>query len=66
LARVDGHNRVNNTLNDGFENAPEPFHCIASKCMMWREIHYSHIKAGATLSLAGHGYCGAAGRPEIE
>jgi hypothetical protein len=66
FTRVEGGNRLNNTLNDGFENAPAPFHCVAGKCMFWREMHYSHLKAGAAKSLVGHGYCGAAGKPDLE
>ncbi len=66
LARVEGNNRLNNALNDGFENTPEPYHCIGSRCMMWREIHSSHLKGGAAKTLQGHGFCGVGGRPELE
>lgn len=65
FVRVDGGNRINNSLTDGFENSPAPFHCIGKRCMAWRELHSSHIKAGAEKALQGHGYCGLSGRPDM-
>jgi hypothetical protein len=32
--------------------------------MSWREFHLSHIKGGEPPE--HHGYCGLAGRPELE
>ena len=64
--RVDGQNRFNNSLTAGFDNIHEQFHCIAGKCMLWGEIHLSHMKHGAEKSLVGNGYCGLAGKPDLE
>ena len=64
--RVEGQNRLNNSLTGGFDNTHEQFHCIASKCMLWREFHFSHMKHGAEKTLATHGYCGLGGKPDLE
>lgn len=65
FVRVEGSNRVLNMKTDGFTNAPQPFHCIASECMAWREVHVGHLKAGTGAALANHGYCGLCERPEF-
>ena len=62
--RIEGNNRFNNALTDGFENTPEPYHCLAEKCMMWRENYSVHLKAHAGEAPAAHGYCGLAGHVE--
>jgi hypothetical protein len=64
MVRIDGANRWFNTKSDGFENSTTMYHCIGSSCMSWREFHLSHIKGGEPP--APHGYCGLAGRPELE
>lgn len=67
LARVEGNNRINNALTDGFEHTADPYHCIAGKCMFWREMAQGHHKAAVSAhSMEKHGYCGFAGRPEID
>jgi len=66
LVRVEGNNRFFNTMSDGFANAPSPYHCIARECMGWRELRGTHLKSGAMAGLEGQGYCGFAGRPEME
>ena len=66
FARVDGNNRINNTKNDGFANAPQPYHCIADECMLWRAVHMTHMKHGAEHLMANHGYCGMGDRPAFE
>ena len=62
MVRVDGDNRLHNTMTDGFENSERMYHCIASHCMAWREFHLTHIHGGTEPE--HHGYCGLAGRPE--
>jgi hypothetical protein len=61
--RVEGNNRFNNSLTDGFQDTQQMYHCLGSKCMLWREISSPHLKHGATLE--GAGYCGLGGHPEI-
>jgi hypothetical protein len=41
------------------------YHCIAGDCMGWRQYHLSHFR-GDEQTLQTHGYCGYAGRPELE
>jgi hypothetical protein len=65
LARIDGNSRIVNTLHDGFKGSPAPYHCIAGECMMWREVHVAHLKAGTGRAMANHGYYGLAARPEF-
>lgn len=65
FARAGGNNRFYNERTDGFQNTPGAYHCIASDCMAWRELHYSHLK-GDEVGLEQHGYCGLAGRPMLE
>jgi hypothetical protein len=66
--RLDNSNRLFNTNTDGFENTNRMYHCIGSSCMSWREFHLSHIKGGLETGekQEPHGYCGLAGRPELE
>ena len=59
--RVEGSNRIFNVRTDGFENTTGLYHCIGSKCMAWRALHYDHVKPGAEHSLAQLGYCGLTG-----
>jgi len=67
FVRIDNNNRVFNTITDGFENTNSMYHCIASSCMSWREFHLSHVKGGvAEAPKDTHGYCGLAGRPELD
>jgi hypothetical protein len=65
MVRVEGDNRMLNTLTDGFENTTKAYHCIGSHCMAWREFHLSYMH-GSTEASEKHGYCGLAGRPELE
>lgn len=64
MVRVEGDNRVFNTISDGFEDTGKLHCCIGSLCMSWREFHLSHIKGDEPTER--HGYCGLAGRPELE
>jgi hypothetical protein len=41
------------------------YHCIGSDCMGWRQFHLTHFK-GSEEDLQGHGYCGHAGKIELE
>lgn len=69
FVRLDNSNRVFNTRTDGFENTDRMYHCIASSCMAWREFHLSHVKGTVETDEKApemHGYCGLAGRPELE
>lgn len=66
FVRIEGSNRYNNALTDGFENTPEPYHCLGAKCMAWRASHAAHLKANVEKRIGEHGYCGLAGRPEID
>lgn len=65
FVRVDGDNRLHNTMTDGFQNSEKMYHCIAGDCMGWRQFHLSHMK-GPDGDVTPHGYCGYAGRPELE
>jgi len=64
MVRIEGANRLFNTMSDGFENASKMYHCIGGSCMAWREFHLSHVKGGEAPE--PHGYCGLAGRPELD
>lgn len=66
FVRVEGSNRMHNTISDGFQNTSPVYHCIASQCMAWRELHLSHMKGMQHAPEAAHGYCGLAGRPDLE
>jgi len=66
FVRVDGSNRFNNTRNEGYNEAPGPYHCLGSECMEWRAVHARFLKEGASHLLEGHGYCGLGGRPDFE
>jgi hypothetical protein len=63
--RIDSNNRLHNSLTDGFQNSEKMYHCIAGDCMGWREFQLSHLK-GSGSGVQAHGYCGYAGRPELE
>ena len=65
FVRVDGSNRHHNTMTDGFQNSEKMYHCIAGDCMGWRQYHLSHFK-GSSEGLQGHGYCGFAGKPDLD
>jgi hypothetical protein len=64
--RIAGDNRIYNTNTDGFENTERMYHCIGSSCMGWRAFHLSHMKGSLPVHEEAHGYCGYAGRPELE
>jgi hypothetical protein len=66
MVRVDGGNRLHNTLTDGFENSDKMYHCIANHCMAWRQFQLSHMRGESAEQPERHGYCGLAGRPEHE
>lgn len=66
FVRIEGNNRFNNMLTDGFGDANNPHHCIAEKCMAWREVHPQYVKAAVSKLMHGHGYCGLAGKPDFE
>ncbi|NVN88518.1 MAG: hypothetical protein HXX15_20760 [Rhodopseudomonas sp.] len=66
FVRIDNSNRLNNSMTDGFENSEKMYHCIAGHCMGWREFHISHYKGGLSGEPEKHGYCGYAGRPEVD
>lgn len=61
FVRVDGSNRIDNTMTDGFNREDHSYHCIGSDCMAWREFSLSF--AHGDVQLDKHGYCGLAGRP---
>ena len=65
FVRIDNNNRLHNTMTDGFQNSDKMYHCIAGDCMGWRQNHLSHFR-GDEQTLQTHGYCGYAGRPELE
>jgi len=65
FVRIDGDNRLHNTLTDGFESSEKMYHCIGADCMGWRQFHLTHYK-GSEKGVQGHGYCGFAGKPELE
>jgi hypothetical protein len=64
--RVQADNRHFNTNTDGFENSERMYHCIGRSCMAWREFRLSHTKGAMPAEADAHGYCGLAGRPELE
>jgi hypothetical protein len=66
FVRTESSNRINNSLTDGVINTPDLYHCVADECMAWRTIPLGHLKPGAAKTLEGHGYCGLAGRPDLE
>lgn len=61
FVRVQGANRVDNTLTDGFQNTNASYHCIGAECMAWREFHLRFAHGDEPVEK--HGYCGLAGRP---
>jgi hypothetical protein len=63
--RIDNNYRLHNTRTDGIENSEKMYHCIAGDCMGWRQYHLSHFK-GSEGELQSHGYCGYAGKPELD
>jgi hypothetical protein len=63
--RIDNNNRLHNTLTGGFANSEKMYHCIGSDCMSWRQFHLSHLK-GSDENLQSHGYCGLAGKLELD
>ncbi len=65
FVRIDNNNRLHNTMTDGFQNSEKMYHCIAVDCMGWRQYHLSHFK-GSEEGVQNHGYCGHAGRPELD
>jgi hypothetical protein len=69
MVRIEGANRHYNTMTDGFANSENTYHCIASDCMAWRQFHISFVKGGSGAGDEGikaHGYCGYAGKPDID
>lgn len=64
MVRIDNNNRLHNTMTDGFQNADAMYRCIATDCMGWRGFHLSHLKGTGTVEK--HGYCGFAGKPEMD
>ncbi len=65
FVRADGGNRHYNTLSDGFQKSEGVYHCIGNDCMGWRQFHMSFMKGGEE-GVQPHGYCGYAGRPEVD
>ena len=65
FVRIDSSNRKHNTMTDGFANSEKMYHCIAGDCMGWRQFHLSHMK-GSSEGIVAHGYCGYAGKLELE
>jgi hypothetical protein len=63
--RIDSNNRLHNSLTGGFQDSDKMYHCIAGDCMGWRQFHLSHLKGGEE-GVTAHGYCGYAGRPELD
>ena len=63
--RIDNNNRLHNSLTDGFQNSEKMYHGIAEDRMGWRQFHLSHLK-GSEEGVTAHGYCGYAGKPEID
>jgi len=61
VVRVDGGNRVHNTMSDGFTNSDSSYRCIGSDCMAWRR--YEITRAHGQTSNEHRGYCGLAGKP---
>ena len=62
--RID-NNRLHNSLTGGFSNSEKMNHCIGRDCMGWRQFHLTHYRGGEE-ELQGHGYCGFAGKIELE
>jgi len=65
LVRIDSGNRLHNSLTGGFDRSDKMYHCIAGDCMGWREFHLSHLK-GTEEGVTAHGYCGYAGKPDLD
>ena len=42
------------------------YRCLGSACMSWRTFHLSHVKGQDAGTVEQHGYCGLAGRPELD
>ena len=66
FVRIEGSNRLDNTMTGGFEHSGSQYHCIGGSCMVWRELHLSHMKGMTHLPDERHGYCGLAERPDLE
>ena len=65
FVRIDNNNRKHNTMTDVFANSEKMYHCIAVDCLGWRQFHLSHMKGG-NEGVEAHGYCGYAGKVELE
>lgn len=61
MVRVEGSNRLHNTMKDGFSNADMSYRCIAGACMAWREFQISYAHGEGPKD--HRGYCGFAGSP---
>lgn len=66
FVRIQHDNRLYNTMSDGFENTERMYHCIGTSCMSWRQFHLAHMKGTMPPPDEMHGYCGLAGRPELD
>ncbi|WP_075217178.1 hypothetical protein [Mongoliimonas terrestris] len=62
FVRIEGSNRLHNTMTDGFDAEHRFQHCLGSTCMAWRGFTVSHARGYGGVE--HHGYCGLAGRPE--
>ncbi len=64
--RIDGNNRFNSSMNEGYQRNHGPYHCLGEECMMWRRVHLHMMKGHAQSSATSHGYCGLAGKPDLD
>jgi hypothetical protein len=62
FVRIEGSNRLMNTMTDGFDAEHRYQHCIGGECMAWRSFHFTYTRADSAP--APHGYCGLAGKPD--
>lgn len=63
FVRIDGSNRINNMITDGFVDSGKLYHCLGDACMAWREFHYESELPDGASALPRKGYCGLAGEP---
>ncbi|MCB9993937.1 MAG: hypothetical protein H6873_09810 [Hyphomicrobiaceae bacterium] len=64
--RVEGNNRLHNTITGGVSHNDAAYLCVAGECMAWRSFHLRFSHGGDSADDPQHGYCGLSGEPAID